>query len=101
MFSYIPALWLLAPFSAVLALIVAFIFFNKLKSESEGTDKMIEIANHVKEGAMAYLKRQNKVIFIVFIVIFILLCVLAYLGIQNVFVPLIFLSGGFWSGVSG
>ena len=99
--SSIPSIWFLAPASATLALVVAFLFSKKLLAESEGTDKMIEIAGYVKEGAMAYLKRQNKVITVVFICLFILLSILAFLGIQSPFVPIIFLSGGFWSGVSG
>ena len=62
---------------------------------------MQEIANHVKDGAMAYLKRQYQIISYVVAFIFILLFVMAFLGIQNLFVPFIFLSGGVWSAVCG
>lgn len=97
----IPNLWFLAPVSALLSLSTAYIFYKKLCVESEGTDRMQEIAGYVKEGAKAYLTRQYKAVFKVFAIIFILLGVLAYLGIQSPFVPFIFLSGGIWSAVSG
>ena len=101
MLNSIPAFWLIAPFSAVLALVIAKVFFSKLIAKSEGTDKMIEIAGYVKEGAQAYLTRQNKVVAIVFAVIFILLGVLAVFGVQNPFGPFVFLTGGIWSAVCG
>ncbi|MCG8686149.1 MAG: sodium/proton-translocating pyrophosphatase, partial [Desulfobacterales bacterium] len=68
---------------------------------SEGTDRMKEIAQHVREGAMAYLTRQYKVVGIVFVILLVLLTVLAYLGVQNPFVPIAFLTGGFFSGLCG
>jgi K(+)-stimulated pyrophosphate-energized sodium pump len=68
---------------------------------SEGTDRMKEIAKYVREGAMAYLKRQYRVVGIVFIVLVILLAFLAYMGVQNPFVPVAFLTGGFFSGLCG
>jgi len=62
---------------------------------------MKQIAQYVREGAMAYLKRQYKVVGIVFIVLVILLTFMAYAGIQNPFVPIAFLTGGFFSGLCG
>jgi K(+)-stimulated pyrophosphate-energized sodium pump len=97
----IISLWWLAPISAICALLIAFILNKKLLKESEGTEKMVEIAGYVKEGAMAYLKRQYKVVAIVFAIITAILIVLAFLGVQNPFVPILFISGGFWSAVSG
>ena len=97
----IPAFWWVAPIFSSTALLIAFVLYQKLLNESEGTEKMKEIAGYVKEGAMAYLAKQNRVILVVFSIVFLILVVLSYLGIQNMFVPLIFLSGGFWSGVSG
>jgi len=89
------------PICSVIALIFAWIFFKQMMKESEGTDKMVEIAQHVRDGAMAYLKRQYRVVGIVFIVMLILFTVLAYLGVQNPFVPIAFLTGGFFSGLCG
>ena len=94
-------LWLLAPFASILALLVAMKFYSKLTAEDEGNDLMKEIAGHVREGAMAYLRRQYKVVTVVFVVLFIIFAVLALMGIQNPFVPIAFLTGGFFSGLCG
>ncbi|MDR2887320.1 MAG: sodium-translocating pyrophosphatase, partial [Bacteroidales bacterium] len=94
-------LFWIVPVSALCALLFAWIFFRNMKSQEEGTDKMKEIASHVSEGAMAYLFRQYKVVIKVFIALVILLSVLAYFGIQNPFVPIAFLTGGFFSGLCG
>ena len=64
----IPQLWWIAPGAAVLGLFIARLFFRKLMAASEGDQKMIEIAGYVKEGAMAYLKKQYRVIAVVFVV---------------------------------
>jgi len=72
-----------------------------MMKNSEGTDKMKEIAQYVREGAMAYLKRQYKVVTIVFAVLVVILTLLAYMGVQNPFVPIAFLTGGFFSGLCG
>jgi K(+)-stimulated pyrophosphate-energized sodium pump len=72
-----------------------------MMKEEEGTLKMQEIAAYVREGAMAYLKSQYTVVFKVFIVLSALLAVLAYMGVQNPFVPVAFLTGGFFSGLCG
>jgi K(+)-stimulated pyrophosphate-energized sodium pump len=92
--------WII-PISAVLALIFAYIFFKTMMRNSEGSDRMKEIAKYVKEGAMAYLKRQYKVVGIVFVILVLLLGILAYLRVQNPFVPVAFLTGGFFSGLCG
>ena len=62
---------------------------------------MKEIAKFVREGAMAYLKQQYKVVIIVFAVLAALFAVLAYLGVQNEWVPFAFLTGGLFSGLAG
>jgi len=62
---------------------------------------MIEIARHVREGAYAYLFRQYSVVSLVFVVLLVIFTVLAYLGVQNPFVPIAFLTGGFFSGLCG
>jgi len=89
------------PFASVLALVFAWIFFKSMMKESEGTDKMKEIAQYVRDGAMAYLSRQYRVVGIVFLVLFIILTLLAFIGVQNPFVPIAFLTGGFFSGLCG
>ncbi|MGE0090198.1 MAG: sodium-translocating pyrophosphatase [Bacteroidales bacterium] len=89
------------PFASVLALVFAWFFFKNMMKNSEGTDKMKQIAQYVREGAMAYLKRQYKVVGIVFIVLFFILLMLAYFGVQNPFVPVAFMTGGIFSGLCG
>ena len=91
----------IAPLSAVLALVFAVYFYRKMMSASEGNDTMKEIAQHVRDGAMAYLFRQYKVVTIVFLILFALFAGLAYMGVQNPFVPVAFLTGGFFSGLCG
>ena len=97
----IPLIWYIAPASSVLALIFAVYFYKKMMSAPEGNEKMIEIATHVREGAYAYLFRQYKVVTVVFAVLFVIFAVLSYYGVQNPFVPVAFLTGGFFSGLCG
>ncbi|PKP52450.1 MAG: sodium-translocating pyrophosphatase [Bacteroidetes bacterium HGW-Bacteroidetes-1] len=92
--------WLI-PASSVIALLFAYYFFKNMMKNSEGTDDMKRIAQYVREGAMAYLTRQYKVVGIVFAVLVVLLTMLAYMGVQNPFVPVAFLTGGFFSGLCG
>ncbi len=89
------------PFAAVVALVFAWFFFKSMIKNSEGTDRMKEIAQYVREGAMAYLSSQYKVVGKVFIILVIILTFLAYMGVQNPFVPIAFLTGGFFSGLCG
>ena len=95
-------LFYLVPAAALIALLFAWIFFRQMMKESEGTPTMKEIAQYVREGAMAYLKQQYKVVIIVFVVLAALFAVLAYgFGVQNPWVPFAFLTGGFFSGLAG
>jgi K(+)-stimulated pyrophosphate-energized sodium pump len=99
--SVITGLWWIAPIASIFALLFAVFFYRKMMSANEGNSTMIEIAGHVREGAMAYLMRQYKVVIIVFIVLLVILQLLALFGIQNPFVPIAFLTGGFFSGLCG
>ena len=95
-------LFYLVPVAALVALLFAWLFFRQMKKESEGTPTMKEIAQYVREGAMAYLRQQYKVVIIVFVVLAALFAVLAYgFGVQNPWVPFAFLTGGFFSGLAG
>ncbi|OQY07387.1 MAG: sodium-translocating pyrophosphatase [Planctomycetales bacterium 4572_13] len=91
----------LAVVCSVAALVMAVYFYKKMMSAPEGTEKMIEIATHVREGAYAYLMRQYKVVAMVFAVLLAIFAWLAYIGVQNPFVPVAFLTGGFFSGLCG
>ncbi|MBW7991412.1 MAG: sodium-translocating pyrophosphatase [Planctomycetes bacterium] len=96
-----PLSWWLAPVSAIFALGFAYYFYKKVMEAPEGTEKMIEIANHVREGAYAYLFRQYSVVAMVFAILLVIFAACAYLGVQNPFVPIAFLTGGFFSGLCG
>ncbi len=98
----IPIIWWLAPFCALVALVFARVFYKEVSDAPAGDPEMIEIANHVRVGAMAYLRRQYKIVAIVFIVLALLLALMAFvLKVQNEIVPIAFLTGGFFSGLCG
>ncbi|MDR0961831.1 MAG: sodium-translocating pyrophosphatase [Mediterranea sp.] len=94
-------LFWLVPISSVLALCFAWYFYRQMMKESEGTPQMEKIAAAVRKGAMSYLKQQYKIVLRVFLVLVILFGVMAYFGVQNSWVPVAFLTGGFFSGLSG
>ena len=96
-----PAIWWSAPLAAILAILMAMVFYKMMMAASEGSERMKEIAGYVREGAMAYLWRQYKVVGFVFIALFVLFSLLALFHIQNPFVPVAFLTGGFFSGLCG
>src|SRR4030042_1001853 len=93
--------WFIAPISALLALGFAYYFYKKMMEAPEGSDRMKEIARYVREGAYAYLFRQYSVVAIVFVVLLAIFAFCAYKGVQNLFVPVAFLTGGFFSGLCG
>ena len=94
-------LFYLVPLASIVALLFAYHFFRSMMKESEGTNQMIKIAQHVRDGAMSYLKQQYKVVAIVFVVLALVFAVMAYFGLQNNWVPFAFISGGFFSGLAG
>ncbi|MCK4345481.1 MAG: sodium/proton-translocating pyrophosphatase, partial [Bacteroidales bacterium] len=95
-------LFWLVPVSAVLALSFAFFFFRQIMKEDEGTELMKKIAQHVRNGAMAYLKQQYKVVGLFFLILTGVFSILAYLfHLQNPWVPFAFLTGGFFSALAG
>ena len=99
---YIPSVFWLVPLASVIALGMAWYFFRSMMKEDEGTPRMKEIAEHVRKGAMAYLKQQYKVVLIVFIVLAAIFAFMAYvLNVQNPWVPFAFITGGFFSGLAG
>lgn len=95
-------LFYFVPVASVIALFFAWLFYYQMKKENEGTPTMKEIAQYVREGAMAYLKQQYKVVGIVFVVLAVLFSILAFgFGVQNKWVPFAFLTGGFFSALAG
>ena len=96
-----PVSWAIAPVGAVLALVFAWFFYKNVMKAPEGTERMKEIAQYVREGAYAYLYRQYGVVSLVFLALLVVFGILAYIGVQNPFVPVAFLTGGFFSGLCG
>ena len=96
------ALFWLVPISSVLALLFAWYFYKQLMKTDEGTPQMKKIALYVRRGAMSYLRQQYKVVGLVFLALVILFSIMAFgFGVQNKWVPVAFLTGGFFSGLSG
>jgi inorganic pyrophosphatase/K(+)-stimulated pyrophosphate-energized sodium pump len=92
----------LAMVAAGAALWMALRFYREMMLQDEGTVEMREIAESVRQGAGAYLRQQNRVVTIVFIIIAILLGAAAWtLGVIGPLVPIAFLTGGFFSGLAG
>ena len=68
----------IVPIAAVIALIVAFVFFKQIFSKDKGTPEMQAISDKIEEGAMAYLARQYKTIGIIAVVIAIIIAVVGF-----------------------
>ena len=96
-----PGVWWIAPVGAVLALVMAYVFYKMMIKADPGNARMVEIAGYVREGAMAYLRQQYSRVGLVFAVLAVIFAVLALMGVQNPFVPVAFLTGGFFSGLCG
>ena len=95
-------LFWLVPVSSVLALGFAWYFYRQMMKESEGTPQMMKIAAAVRKGAMSYLKQQYKIVGLVFLGLVAMFSIMAYgFGVQNSWVPVAFLTGGFFSGLAG
>ncbi len=98
-YSTVSAIFVL--FSAILGLAFAAYKFYWVKKRPEGSDEMINIAAKIRKGAMAYLKRQYKTVSLFFAAMLIILIVMALFDALTFFVPFAFISGGFFSGLSG
>ncbi len=86
---------------AVIAIIFAIVTAKHIMRFSQGTDEMRKISAAIKRGADAFLKRQYTVVAIFFAAMFILLLIMAALGFLTYFVPFAFVTGGFFSALSG
>ena len=95
------SLLILAPICSILALVFAMYLASKVLKEDEGTDQMKKIAESIRKGADAYLKRQYTGVGIFFVVLFVILGILALAGFLSPIAPFAFISGGFFSGLSG
>jgi len=96
-----PAIWFVAPAGAVLALIMAFVFSRMVLAKPEGEPEMVRIASAVREGAMAYLGRQYKVVAGVFAILVVVLIGLGLLGVQPIWSAIGVPIAGLFSGLCG
>ena len=94
-------LTLLMPLGAAAALIFAYVRARKVLRESEGSELMQKIAASIRQGANAYLKRQYSGVAKFFAVVFVLMLALSFMGQMEIFVPFAFVTGGFFSALSG
>jgi len=98
----IPLLWYIAPVCGIIALVMARKYYLEVVAADEGDEDMIRIAKYVRDGAMAYLFRQYRVVAIVFVLLMAILAWMAFgLHVQHGLVPFAFLTGGFFSGLCG
>jgi len=86
---------------SVLALLFAAFTARRVIKFPEGTDLMKKISGSIRKGANAYLKRQYIIVSVFFAVLFVVLSVMAFFGLLTPFVPFAFITGGFFSGLSG
>ena len=86
---------------AFAGLIFAVLQIRKVMSYPEGSESMVKISAAIREGANAYMKRQYSIVAIFFFVMFLILTVLSFFGLVNRFTPYAFLTGGFFTGLSG
>lgn len=95
-------LFLSAPIGAAIALGFAGILVLGIVRRKEGSPVMVGIAQAVRQGAAAYIKRQYAVVSIFFGAVFVILFLLAFLfNLLPKPVPFAFLTGGFFSALSG
>lgn len=86
---------------SVIALLFAFITARRVTKSPEGTDLMKKISLSIRKGANAYLKRQYKIVSIFFLIMFFILGIMAILNLLTPYVPFAFITGGFFSALSG
>ncbi len=98
----LPLIWWIAPIGGIVALIFAVVFYRQVKSADPGDEKMQEVAGYVTAGAMAYLKRQYKVVAVFFVIVSGILALMGFVfKVQHEIVFVAFLTGGFFSGLCG
>ena len=87
--------------AAVIALLFAALTALKVLKFPEGTETMKKISQSIRIGANTYLTRQYKVVGIFFAVMFAILGAMSIFGLLTPYVPFAFVTGGFFSALSG
>lgn len=86
---------------AAAALVYAVITAKNVLKSPEGTEKMKKMASAIRRGANAYLNRQYRIVAIFFAVMFVVLSLMAAFSLITWYVPFAFVTGGFFSALSG
>ena len=87
--------------ASILAIGFVVFLFIRLSRYPEGSPEVRSISAKIRQGANAFMSRQYKIVAIFFIIMFAVLCVMSAFGFITKFVPFAFISGGFFSGLSG
>lgn len=93
--------------TSLIAIGFAGILYRNILKTEQGNSKMQSIAQSIREGAQAYLNKQYKIVSLFFFLVFVLLLIKVYFidltkeGIQSLYIPFSFLSGGFFSALAG
>lgn len=88
---------ILVPVIALVGLLVAFCLASWIKKADEGIDRMKEIAGFIREGAMAFLRREYKTMVIVIAVLFLLIG----FGLNNWTTAILYVFGALLSVLAG
>jgi K(+)-stimulated pyrophosphate-energized sodium pump len=99
--SDVSPAYYLAPIGGLIALIMAKMFHGSVMKKSEGDENMVEIAQAVRDGAMAYLGRQYKVVAGVFVLLIIFLGIMYALKLQEMWTLIGVPVAGLFSGLCG
>ena len=86
---------------SILALLFALLTAFKVLKFPEGSERMKKLSASIRAGANAYLRRQYCIVSVFFAVMFVVLGAMAWAKLLTPFVPFAFLTGGFFSGLSG
>ena len=92
---------LLTLFGSILALAFAASRAARVLKFPQGNEQMQKISSSIHHGAMAYLRRQYRILICFFAGMFVILFAMAAFGYLTWFVPFAFITGGFFSGLSG
>ena len=91
----------LVPAASILALAFVVYTAKKVLGFSKGTPRLAELSKAISDGASAYLRRQYSVVLVFFGVMFVVLLAMAFAGFLTYYVPFAFVTGGFFSALSG
>jgi K(+)-stimulated pyrophosphate-energized sodium pump len=100
--------WLIAPLSALISVLVGLFFYNYVNKQDSGTDRMREISDAIKEGAAAFIKREYTTLAMFIIVVAIIIAIFlpqplweTHNLLFNLQLPVAYVFGSFCSALAG